>query len=205
MTRSSIAAILAVAQLGASAVVLAADPRFPDWPCNQIKVPELSVAAVWAGPPIDDAIANWESDPQVRDLVARLAARRTSLDEAQEIIERHVTGTAAEKQDKAKRLFAGLFDTLNRQRSEVMNGIERFARRQREAAEQIRSDANTLRALQDAAERDQRKLDELSNQITWETRIFEERHKTINYVCEVPVEIERRLFSLARTLQQTLE
>jgi hypothetical protein len=33
---------------------LAADPRFPDWPCNQIKVPEISVAAVWAGPSIDD-------------------------------------------------------------------------------------------------------------------------------------------------------
>jgi hypothetical protein len=33
---------------------LAADSRFPDWPCNQIKVPEISVAAVWAGPSIDD-------------------------------------------------------------------------------------------------------------------------------------------------------
>ena len=28
---------------------LAADPRFPDWPCNQIKVPEISVAAYGQG------------------------------------------------------------------------------------------------------------------------------------------------------------
>ena len=45
--------VLTVA-LAASSIARAADPRFPDWPCNQIKVPELSVAAVWAGPPIDD-------------------------------------------------------------------------------------------------------------------------------------------------------
>ena len=32
----------------------AADPRYPDWPCIQAKVPEISLAAVWAGPPLDD-------------------------------------------------------------------------------------------------------------------------------------------------------
>ncbi len=26
---------------------LAADPRYPDWPCAQAKVPEVSLAAVW--------------------------------------------------------------------------------------------------------------------------------------------------------------
>jgi hypothetical protein len=37
------AAAIGLALRGTS---LAADPRFPDWPCNQIKVPEISVAAV---------------------------------------------------------------------------------------------------------------------------------------------------------------
>ena len=32
--------------LGRAASAFAADPRYPDWPCNQIKVPELSVAAI---------------------------------------------------------------------------------------------------------------------------------------------------------------
>src|SRR5215831_9854996 len=45
---------------------LAADPRFPDWPCNQIKVPEISVAAVWAG--LDDVGNAWEEDATIRDL-----------------------------------------------------------------------------------------------------------------------------------------
>ena len=31
----------------------AADPRYPDWPCAQGKVPEISLVAVWAGPSLD--------------------------------------------------------------------------------------------------------------------------------------------------------
>ena len=33
---------------------LRADPRYPDWPCMQPKVPELSAAAMWSGPSIAD-------------------------------------------------------------------------------------------------------------------------------------------------------
>jgi hypothetical protein len=32
-----------------------------------------------------------------------------------------------------------------------------------------------------------------------------ERRKTMNFVCEVPVLIEQRLFALARAIQQSLE
>ena len=50
--RTTIAAWLVVtATLGGAH---AADPRYPDWPCVQAKVPEISLAAVWAGPPLDD-------------------------------------------------------------------------------------------------------------------------------------------------------
>jgi hypothetical protein len=199
-------AIVVVAALGAGAPgdARAADPRYPDWPCNQLKVPEISIAAVWAGPPIDDVRDTWQSDPKLRELVDRLAARRTPMDEAQQQIAEFIAGSAAEKEDKARRLFAGLFDTLNRQRDEVMNGIERITRKQKALAGKIRSDALELRTLQDAAERDQRKVEELTNQVAWSTRIFEDRRKTINYVCEVPGLIERRLFGLARAIQQEM-
>ena len=202
--RRSVCLLVATAALLASPA-LAADPRYPDWPCNQLKVPEISIAAVWAGPPIDDLRESWDNDPKLRDLVDRLAARRTPMAEADKLIGDYVTGGAAEKQDKAKHLFAGLFDTLNRQRTDVMNGIERFTRKQKALAGKIREEALALRTLQDAAEHDQAKLDELTNQVAWSTRIFEDRRKTINYVCEVPALIERRLFALGRTIQQGLE
>src|ERR1700680_1729942 len=91
---------------------LAADPRFPDWPCNQIKVPEISVAAVWAGPSIDDVESAWQEDPIIRDLVTRLAARRTPLDEAEKAISDFINGNAAERRQKATLIFVGLFKSL---------------------------------------------------------------------------------------------
>ena len=54
----------------------AADPRYPDWPCAQAKVPEISLAAVWAGPPLDDVAGKWKDDAEVSALVSKLAARR---------------------------------------------------------------------------------------------------------------------------------
>jgi hypothetical protein len=110
-----------------------------------------------------------------------------------------------EKQQKAKLLFAGLFDTLNRQRSEVISGIERFTRRQRELVERIRANALRLRELESAVDRDQGKVAELANQVEWDTRIFEDRRKVTRYVCEVPTMIEQRLFGLARAIEQALE
>jgi hypothetical protein len=199
-----IAAALAVG-LALQGAARAADPRHPDWPCNQIKVPEISIAAVWAGPAIDDAETAWHNDPAIRDLVGQLAARRTPLDAAEKAIADTVTGSPAERQQKAKLLFAGLFDTLNRERSEVMNGIERFSRKQKEFADQVRATIRELRELQDSPGHDQNRVDELTSRAEWETRIFEERQKTIGYVCEVPVLIEQRLFALARAIQQSLE
>lgn len=183
----------------------AADPRFADWPCAQIKIPEISVAAVWSGPSIDDVQNAWQQDPVARDLVARLAARRTPLDDAQRAISDFVTGNASDRQKKAKLIFAGLFETLNAERGQVMNGIERFARQQTSFADRIRLEISELRRMQDASDHDRSKLDELSNRVDWDTRIFEERRKTISYACEVPVLIEQRLFALARAIQQSIE
>jgi hypothetical protein len=183
----------------------AADPRNPDWPCNQIKVPELSAAAVWAGPPIDDVGDAWEKDAQVRDLVARAALRRTPLDEAEKSIANFLAAEVLDKQTRAKLLFAGLFATLNRERSVVMNGIDRFVQRQKQVAEKIRSKARQMRELQDTPNRDEAKVEELANTLNWDTRIFEDQRRTIGYVCEVPTIIEQRLGTLARVIQQSIE
>jgi hypothetical protein len=191
--------------IAARGVALAADPRFPDWPCAQIKVPEISIAAVWAGPPVDEVGNAWEEDPVIKHHVLRLAARRTSLDDAQQAIADFITGNAAERQQKAKLLFSGLFKTLNHERDEVMSGIERFFRQQKSFAGTLRDETFQLRNLQDATDRDQGKVDELANRVDWGMRIFEERRKTIGYACEVPVLIEQRLFALARMIQQSLE
>lgn len=203
MVRTLAMAALALA-ISATAV-RAADPRYPDWPCSQAKVPEISLAAVWAGPALDDAESKWKDDSKVSALVSKLAARKTPLDEAEKSVKEFLTGSAADKTANAKLLFAGLFDTLNAQRSQVMRGLERVSRKQREAADKIREETIQLQALQDATPRDDTKVDAMSNQLIWETRIFEDRRKVVRFVCEVPTTIDQRLFALGRVIQQEME
>jgi hypothetical protein len=185
--------------------VHAADPRFPDWPCVQAKVPELSVTAMWAGPPLDDVEKTWEGDPAVKDLIPRLAPRRVPIEDAQKIITGFIVGSVVEREQKGMLLFAGLFEGLNRERTEVMNGLERLGRRQKELAKKIRSDVSELHRLQDAAKPDEAKVQEFSTQVEWSTRIFEDRRKTVRYVCEVPTLIEQRLFAFGRAVQHAME
>jgi hypothetical protein len=186
-------------------ICLAADPRYPDWPCTQAKVPEISLAAVWAGPPLDDIKDKWKDDIKVSALVSKLAARRTSLDDAQKLIAESFVGSAVEKATAGKLLFAGLFESLNAQRTSVINGLERITRKQRDAADKIRSDVSALHALQGASPPDQTRIDDLSNQLVWQTRIFEDRQRVVKFVCEVPTAIDQRLFALGRMIQQEIE
>jgi hypothetical protein len=183
----------------------AVDPRYPDWPCAQAKVPEISLAAVWNGPTLDDAASKWKDNAKVGALVPRLAARRTPLDEAEKMIAEFLSDSAVQKSETGKLLFAGLFETLNAQRSSVVSGIERTTRKQREAADKIRTDTMAQQALRDAPTPDQAKIDELGNQLVWETRIFEDRRRVIKFVCEVPTAIDQRLFALGRLIQQEME
>jgi len=183
---------------------LRADPRYPDWPCTQPKVPELSAAAMWNGPSIADVGSTWQDDLNVKDLVELIAARRTSLGAARKAITEFIVGTPAEKEQKAKQAFAGLFEALSEQRREVMDGLERVSRKEVDLATKIKSDVARLRELQDKPDADQTEIKSLASEIEWSTRIFEDRRKTIRYACEVPTTIEQRIFALARTIQQTL-
>ena len=187
--------LLAVAASPAGAV----DRNTPDWPCQQVKVPELSVAAIWPAP-LPENTEKASQIPGFSDLVAELAARRTPMEEAEKKISSFITGTPEEKKEKANLLFLGLFNALNSQRSQVMNGIERAYRKQKDFADKIRADTQKLRELQDANS-DTPELTDLLTQVQWETRIFDDRRKTLSYACEVPVQIDRRIFALARAIQ----
>jgi hypothetical protein len=193
------------AVVASTQLCLAADPRYPDWPCAQAQVPEISLAAVWAGPPLGDAEEKWKNDPKVSALVGKAAARKTPLDDAQKAITEFLSAPGTDKMATGKLLFAGLFEQLNAERSSVMGGLERVTRKQRQAADKIRADTIALQALQDVTPPDQPKIDELGNQLVWETRIFEDRRRVVKFVCDVPTAIDQRLFALGRTIQQEIE
>ncbi len=204
MARSAIdlalCAGVALATCAASSA-FAADPRYPDWPCPQLKVPGISLASVWTGPSIEGIKPTQTDDPNLADLVLRLAARRTAMEDARKLINDYIAGTDEERQAKAKLLFAALYSKLDAQRDEVMQGIERLSRKQKDMAAEIRDRTRKMQELQDAPNADSAQIDALVGQITWETRIFEDRRKSTSYVCEVPVLIEKRLFDLGKAIQ----
>jgi hypothetical protein len=182
----------------------ALDPRYPDWPCQQLKVPEISIASIWTGPSIEAIDKEKTADPKEAELISRLAARRTPIEDARKLIADYVIGTNEEKQQKAKTLFAALYSTLNAQRDQVMNGIERFSRKQKAVAEEIREKTRKMREMQDMPNPDQTQNDAFASQLLWQTRIFEDRRKSTSYVCDVPVLIEKRLFDLGSAIQNSL-
>ncbi|WP_457302541.1 hypothetical protein [Phyllobacterium sp. P5_D12] len=184
---------------------IAAANNDPSWPCVQRKVPELSIGQVWNGPDIPEAAKNWDSDPKIDDLVGEVAARRNPLDGAQKQIVEFAGGLPKEQvNDKMFMLFQGVFDTLNREREQVISGISRYADKQRDMAEDLRKEASTVDAMRAKPDVDPEELDRANERLTWETRIYDERVHSLTYVCEVPTIIEQRLYGLSKTIQQSI-
>ncbi len=198
-------AVVALA-VGLALPALAAPPgpRDPDWPCFAIKVPTLSLAAVWTGPSVDPYLGHWSQDAEVSDLVGRIVQRRLPIDQADTAIRDLAAKAGEKKRDKLLAVMAGVFETLDTERSSVLAGLDRYGRRQKQLAEQVRADADALRAQQSAANPDAQAVAQLTERITWETRVFEDRRQSVSTACDIPTVIEQRLFALARTIQQAL-
>jgi hypothetical protein len=180
-------------------------PRDPDWPCQQIKVSQLSLAAVWPGPPLDQQHSDWRQDQQVAGLVRELAQRRIPVEQAQRTIRSYAQQSGDQKQQKLLELLAGLFTVLDEERSSVLAGLDRFGARQKELAAGIRADNEKLRTLQADPGSDTGETTQLTQRVTWEAQVFQDRRQAISYACDVPAKIEQRLFALTRTIQEALQ
>jgi len=175
-----------------------------NWPCHQILVGQLSVAAVWSGPSIEGLA--WRNDQAVADIVATLAARRTPLEAAERAIEDFAQSQGASKTKKLVAVFAGLFETLNDERTQVIAGLLRFGAKQKELAGKIRAENALSREAPGKEPRASGQGEEtVARDLEWDLRVFDERHQSLTYVCETPALIEQRLFALAKVIQRRLE
>ena len=200
----------AVGLIAASIIVLggagafAADADNPDWPCIQRKVATLTSAQMWDGPAVDD-LTGWRDNEEMSKLIAVLVSRRVPLEQAAAIIAQFAAAQPQDKRDEAlKLLFAGLLSTINNDRAAVMNGIERFQRRQKARASEIERQGAELRQLKERSASDEKARAELAtaeDKHNWDVRIFTERQQSLPLACEVPVVIEQRLFELAREIR----
>jgi hypothetical protein len=200
------AGILAVLAMAAPAEAAGrGDPSDPNWPCVQRKVPEIDLGAVWTGPAIDPASLDWRSEPGLPEFVAYLAQRRVTLEEADAAIEKFASEDPARRNERLTLLFAGLFDRLNLERKDVMNGIDRFATKQRRMADGLKARNTELETMRHDGKTEFDVLQAKTDEIMLENRIFDERQRSLTYVCEVPVLVEQRLFHLGKTIAAAIK
>ena len=181
-----VAVAVAPAQAGGPPV------KDPDWPCHQAKIAEFPLASVWDGPPVA-TVAGWRDDPVIADLAAKMSQRRVSLDE----VKASLATLADSAKPKVAQAFAAAFDDLVRQRAEVIAGLDRFGRKQREMAER-------LRAENEAAHKDADPDAQALQKLEWDLRVFEDRRRTASYVCEAPQAIETRIGEIAKLVRAAM-
>jgi hypothetical protein len=205
-------AVLLGAILAAMATrAFAAEPTIKDpnadWPCIQHKVATLTAAQMWDGPPVDDLTA-WRDNEEIGKLISTLANRRVPVEQAVAAIDAFAEAQPKEKRDESlKLLFSGLLATVNTDRAVVMNGIERFQKRQRARAAEIQRQGEAMRQLKEKALTDEKVRAEMiaaEDRYNWDVRIFTDRQQSLPLVCEVPMLIEQRLFALAREIRQRM-
>lgn len=176
-----------------------------DWPCKQVRVPNIAIAGLWTGPSIEGLGAAWRDDAEIADLVLRIAARRTPIETAEKLIADFARGSGQKRKERLTLLFAGVFAKLDGERAEVVAGLDRYGRKQKDMAESVRQTTQKLRDAQSAAPNDPEKLREMTEALNWDLRLYEERSRAVKYVCETPALIEQRLGALARAVLAAME
>jgi hypothetical protein len=176
-----------------------------DWPCKQVRVPEIAIGTVWTGSSIDVERKAWRDDATVADLVERIAPRRTPLEEAERLIEDFARAAGVNRKARLTLLFAGLYDRMNDERREVVVGLDRFGRRLKEIAGAARVDADALRDVQSKTPSDPDTVKKAAETLQWRLRVHEEQRKMTQFVCESPALIEQRFGALARMVEGAMQ
>lgn len=176
----------------------------PDWPCQQRLVPTLSVAAYW-NRPLPDGLRDWLRDPEVADLVRRIAPRQVSTEAGLTEIAAFVRTLSGDRQHRIGLVFVGLLDKSNEERRGLIEELKQIGRRQRELAELVGRLATELNAIPPEAsgEAAARRAD-VQQRHDFTAQNFEEIQRTIRYACEAPVALDARLGAWARGLQEAL-
>lgn len=214
-TRNWIAAFAACGLLLTSHSTLHAEEapsaETPEWPCISRKVLEITPAQIWDGPSLEGT-GKWRDDDEVRKLSQYLMSRRVPIEEVEAAIKKFAEATPeAERDKRLTTLFAGVLSRVNDERKIVMNGIERFHKRQKDRAAAIEKQGIAL-PDQGAALPDNpvpaSEIDEVSEEEAkwrWEVRVFQERQQNIPIACEIPQLIDERAGEVARAIRAQMK
>lgn len=182
-----------------------------DWPCVQHKLQVLTAVQMWDGPAIASE-GKSSDDETIRKLVPIIVSRRIPMDEVEKDITAFADALPAEQRDKKlAELFSATLAEINETRSSVVDGIEKFQRRQILRSKKLEADGAKLAELlkaSDANPKDQeaaRLAQEAQSRYDWDARVFQERQQNIPIACEIPVLIEQRAFAIGQAIRNLME
>ena len=179
----------------------------PDWPCIQRKVPTISAAQVWDGPPLDGIK---EFSPDIRDLTEVLESRRVTAEDAEKAIKEYAAKMPeAERDQKLTELFASVLGEINTDRAFVMSRVEEFQKRQKGRAAELEREGQKLAekgiAATDELLPTETKLTPEQQEYNWNARIFQERQQNLTMACEIPTLIEQRAYEIGRLIRAQMK
>jgi hypothetical protein len=165
-------------------------------------VPKLTEAAYWNRPALE-GLGDWRTDPEISDLVRRLAPRRVSTQEGLSEIAAFVRTVSNDRPRRLALVFRGLLEETDRERAGLIEELKEMGRRQHDLANLVARLATELNAISpDAGGDAAAKRIDLQQRHDFTARNFEEIQRTIRYACETPVELDARLGAWARALQE---
>ena len=183
------------------------------WPCDQVYNPKLNLTAIWQGPPIEQELKDWWKDDDVIEYVNKLADPVLEETVGVELIEEFAKKYSyfglikkPEQKQKLTYLFAGLYQKAKDRRNRQYIGIIKFVERQESIRKAIGSSSKLIRKYRKAKldEKDP-KFVEASAQLKWNTRVFDQRTRLTEYICEEPVFNTQRLGYQARKILSYLQ
>lgn len=177
----------------------------PDWPCQQVKVASLSLASVWSGASVDLPTAKWQQNEPAAALVAIVTQRRLPLAQAVQRISDYSKTLGPDRRQNLLDVLSGTFDTLDNERSNVLNGLDRFGQRQKVLADNLRQAGEALRAAQASTPPDAAVIQSLTQDLLWKQQVFQARRDSLRYACDIPAIIEQRLYGVTKAIQQLVD
>ena len=138
----------------------------------------------------------------VARLAERLEQRRLPIEEA----ETEIAEFGAEAPDThLVALMQAIFDRIDSDRSALIAGIARYGRSQVDLSERIEERRARMAEMEAAEAPDFDAIDAEEKALDWDQRIFTERQQSLTYVCETPVILEQRIFTLGRAIAGQLD
>lgn len=197
-------ALLITAVLSASSVK--AQEVDPEWPCIQRLITEVSPAVMWPVPVEEGMDKAYRQDKQIRALAEQLGDIEAFTDEHRQSIADFASGISeTEREQKLTVLATGVVDVSNRIRKDYIRGIKRYTRQQIAISQQIENTLNELSLLEsDNVNSTGQSRQDIVETLRWHERVYDQRERTIQLLCEEPVELEQQLSEVLRDAAQYL-